>query len=154
MKQLESTSDLSTNLPSETIEPGANKRYGAMDQATVTASPTTTTYMTSEMPHKQNKYLIEYNQTTRKGKTEVNVRLSPVNVRYPRRNIEFDEIESIDCFIEYNTRIRKIRMVWGAKAESNGKTLHLNPNRSGALQFGYTIEFKGRYPELLDFRVE
>ena len=36
--------------------------------------------------------LIEYNQTTRKGKTEVNVRLSPVNVRYPRRNIEFDEV--------------------------------------------------------------
>ena len=46
------------------------------------------------------------------------------------------------------------KQVWGAKAESNGKTLHLNPNRSGALQFGYTIEFKGRYPELLDFRVE
>lgn len=117
----------------------------------------TTSYLTTEPQESRNKYTIDYQEASRRGRSEVTIQLLPL-LETAEKLIS----ERLMVAIEYNKKIRRIRKVWGGKVKLMGNTVYVTTDIRFSVaeaihSFGYTIEYRGRgssknYPVYMEVR--
>lgn len=113
-------------------------------------APTEYTY-TSATPTKpqRHKYMIDYQEASRRGKSEVTIQLlSKITIN-----------GQLQVMIEYSKKVRRVRKTWGGKAKVSGSTVVFTTDVIEGIKFtsfGYTIDYRGRqahqsnYPVFMD----